>query len=94
MVNSVNWALAHGKNVAVVTPPYISTRHKQQQESLAALLKQRFGGDKRFVYDNEGPEIDLRQSRWSTDGIHLTDAGIARLADNLVEPLLTISRRP
>jgi hypothetical protein len=94
MGDTVNWALAHGKNVAVITPPYISTRHRQQQESLAALLQQRFSGDKRFVYDNEGPAIDLRQSRWSTDGIHLTAAGIERLADNLVEPLLTISRRP
>ena len=94
MVNAVDWSLAHGKHVVVVVPPYVSRRHELQQASLAAVLKQRFGGDKRFTYDNEGSSIDLRNRERSFDGVHLTAGGIEAIAGNLVDVLLAATERP
>ncbi len=93
MANAVSWGLSHNTPVVVITPPYVSKRHEVQQQSLGALLKERFGSDKRFSYDNEGPALDMHRDKWSADGVHLTAAGIERLADNLVAPLIAAAHQ-
>ncbi len=93
-LNTVDWGLSHGKPVVVVTPPYVSKKHELQQASLATVLRQRFGGDRRFFYENEGESIDLRNRTYSFDGVHLTAAGTERMASNLVNVLLRATEQP
>ena len=92
IAGTVAWARAHGMSAAVVTPPYISRRHAAQQASLALMLAERFGGDRRFRYLNMGTKIDLRDRNLSFDGVHLTPRGNQTMAQELTPPLFEVLR--
>jgi len=87
IVETVAWVTAHGMNAAVVTPPYISMRHQTQQASLAALIGERFGSNRRVHYINLGRNVDVHDPAMSWDGVHLTARGNQVLADNLVDAM-------
>jgi hypothetical protein len=86
----VEEALAHGSRVLVVAQPYISDTHVDQQRHLAALLRERFGGDPRVAYLDLGWAIDLRDPALAWDGMHLTPAGNAALAEKLAGPVAAL----
>lgn len=90
IVDTVAWGRGRGMAVAVVTPPYISVRHEAQQASLAALLAERFRGDRRVHYINMGRQIDVRDRAQSPDGIHLTARGNQSLSENLVDAMFDV----
>jgi hypothetical protein len=85
MADTVDFALAKNRQVVVVTPPYVSARHRRQQDSLAGLLKTRFGGDPRFTYVAIGPSADVRDRSFSADGVNLNAAGYEAVADRIVD---------
>lgn len=87
VIAAVAWITAHGMTVIVVTPPYVSARHEARQASLAALLAQRFAGDRRVRYVNMGRTIDMRDRAQSVDGTQLTAAGNQVVAENLVDAM-------
>jgi lysophospholipase L1-like esterase len=80
-------ALARGARVLVVTQPYISDVHVEQQRNLVALLRARYGGDSRVAHVDLGLAIDLRDRALAFDGMHLTPRGNAVVADRLAEAL-------
>jgi lysophospholipase L1-like esterase len=86
-------ALRHGKRVLVVTEPYISDKHVEQQRALEAMLKQRFEGQAHLRYLNLGPAIDLKDKSLCWDGMHLTEEGNRRIAEALIQPVLEILQR-
>ncbi len=88
---AVDWARARGKRVLVVTQPYISDSHVDQQANLAAMIEKYFGSDTGVRYLNLGRSIDLRDSRIAYDGLHLVAAGNDTIAAQLVEPVRTLS---
>ncbi len=92
---AVEFALAHDKQVAVVTQPYepgrLGPRHREQQAELAAMVQRRFGGDRRVRYLNLGAAIDLEDPALSFDHMHLTAVGNRRLAADLVRPVLDMA---
>lgn len=53
-------------------------------------LHERFGAHPKLHYANLGRTVNLREPALAYDGMHLTSAGNARIADDLVEPLLRI----
>jgi len=71
--------------VAVVSPPYVSERHRRQQESLAGDLARQFQSDAHFHYLAIGASADLHNREISSDGIHLNAAGYEAVADRLVD---------
>lgn len=81
-------ALKRGKRVLVVTEPYISDKHVEQQRALEAMLKQRFAGDAHLFYLNLGRTIDLRDKSLCWDGMHLTEEGNRRVAQALIQPVI------
>ncbi|HMG76252.1 MAG TPA: SGNH/GDSL hydrolase family protein [Pyrinomonadaceae bacterium] len=86
-------ALKHGKRVLVVTEPYISDKHVEQQRALEAMLKQRFEGQAHLRYLNLGRAVDLQDRALCWDGMHLTEEGNRRIAEALIQPVLEILQR-
>ena len=86
-------ALKHGKRVLVVTEPYVSDKHVEQQRALEAMLKQRFAGPAHLRYLNLGRTVDLQDGSLCWDGMHLTEEGNRRIAEALIQPVLEILQR-
>ena len=89
---AVTHALAQGQRVVVITQPYVSDLHVDQQTALAAMMARRFGIDSRVRYINLGRLIDLRDSAIAYDGLHLVAKGNERIADQLVPVVLDLIR--
>ena len=83
-------ARARGRAVLVVTQPYISDQHVDQQRALAGMLESQFGTDPLVARANLGPVVDLRNVQLAFDGMHLTPEGNRLVGDALVEPVLAL----
>jgi hypothetical protein len=94
---ATEFALQHDKQVLFVTQPYelgtVGERQREQQGEAAAMLQRRFANDPRVRYLNLGPSVDLEDPALSFDHMHLTPAGNARLAGDLVQPVLDMAAR-
>lgn len=84
MYTAIKHALDEGKQVLMVTQPYINSAHVEQQERLKAFLNDRFGGNPRLHFANLGREIDLKDTTVCYDGMHLNAKGNLRIATALV----------
>jgi hypothetical protein len=82
--------LDDGKWVLVITEPYQSDRHVEQQQAMVGMLREQFGGQRRLRYVNLGLAVDLRDRTLSFDGLHLTGQGNERIADRLLGPTLEV----
>ncbi len=85
--DAITWARARDIEVLVGTQPYISDRHVDQQNALAGLLKDRFASDPGVAHVNLGAAVDLNDRALAYDGMHLTGAGNAIIAEGFVEPV-------
>ena len=83
-------ARQRGKRVLVVTQPYLSDLHVEQQRALEAMLRRQFGGDPRVRYVNLGRLIDLHDPRLAYDGLHLTAVGNEKIAAALAPVVLEV----
>jgi lysophospholipase L1-like esterase len=90
---TTDWALKRGKRVLVVTEPYISDKHVEQQRAIEAMLKQRFQGQTHLRYLNLGRTISLQDKSLCWDGMHLTEEGNRRIAEALAQPVLEILQK-
>ena len=90
--DAITWALARHKRVIFVTQPYFSDAHKEQQANVAAMLKARFGADRRVTYINLGDAVDMRNPDIAYDGVHLIASGNDTIASGLVAPVLEAAR--
>ena len=87
---AVQHALAHHQRVAVITQPYVSDLHVNQQRALAGMLRDRFGSDPRVRYVNLGTLVDLRDPSIAYDGIHLVAPANDRVAEALVPTVVDL----
>jgi len=90
MVEVVDVVIAQSRPVVVVTPPYVSARHRRQQESLAAALTMRFGGDPNFRYVAVGSAADVKNPSLSADGVNLNAAGYEAVAERVVDVMFEV----
>jgi hypothetical protein len=65
---AVALSLGRGKKVLVVTQPYISDSHVEQQNQMASMLRKSFGRAPGFHYMSLGKTIDLKTGRWPSTG--------------------------
>jgi lysophospholipase L1-like esterase len=77
---AIREARRRGQRVIVVTQPYLSDLHVDQQRALEASLRRDFGADSGVRYANLGRRVDLHDPNLAYDGIHLTAAGNQRVA--------------
>jgi GDSL-like Lipase/Acylhydrolase family len=86
---AVRFAREHGKLVLVIGQPRLphkeAERHASQQRALAAMLARDFGNDAGVRYVDIFDAVDLANN--SMDGLHLTGAGNAVVAQRLVGPV-------
>ena len=80
--------LHRGKKTIIVTQPYCSDKHVEQQRVLVGMLKARFSDYPRFRHVNLGKVVDLHDPTLSYDKLHLTAEGNERIAEHLVQPVL------
>jgi hypothetical protein len=85
--DGVRFALDHHKSVIVVTQPYISDLHREQQREMRSMLGARFGSDRSVAYVDLGNAIVLSDRRLAYDGMHLSPEGNAIIARDLVGPV-------
>ena len=90
---AVTDALSYAKGVVVITPPFASDRHREQQQAMAEMLRREFGRDGRVVYLDHGTAVDLHDPELSFDGVHLTSRGNQHLAESLMPPLRALLDR-
>ena len=90
--DAVEWAVTRNKPVIVVTQPYISELHIEQQANLAVMLRARFGGDRRVLHVDLGRTIDMKDRSIVYDGLHLVASGNDLIASHLVAPVTEISK--
>jgi lysophospholipase L1-like esterase len=93
MYEAINLALSRGKRVVVVTEPYISDGHVEQQQALANMLNERLAGRADLVYVNLGQVVDLHDGSLCWDGMHLTEEGNRRIAEAIAQPVLDVLHR-
>jgi lysophospholipase L1-like esterase len=89
---AVKYALEHQKKVMIVTQPYISEGHIDQQQRLVAFLQHRFGDNPLLRFTNLGETLSLTDPALCYDGMHLTAAGNGLIADRLAGPVSEILR--
>jgi hypothetical protein len=87
---ALRFGLEHHKKMLVVTQPYISDRHREQQTELRAMLAARFGNNPDVAYADLGDAIDLVHSPLVYDAMHLTPQGNAVIASHLVAPVAAL----
>jgi lysophospholipase L1-like esterase len=89
---AVELALARRQLAVVITQPFISDLHIEQQRALADMMRRRFSGEPRVRYIDLGRLIDLRDQSIAYDGIHLVASGNEHIADALVSEVVELIR--
>ena len=84
---TVSAAVKEGKRVLVVTEPYLSDKHVEQQRALEGMISARFADNPNVHYLNLGTAVDLRDPSLCWDGMHLTQEGNRRIAAALIQPV-------
>ncbi|HJO39521.1 MAG: SGNH/GDSL hydrolase family protein [Vicinamibacterales bacterium] len=87
--DAVSYVLASERHVFVVTQPYISDEHVEQQRLVAGMLAERFGDEPLFHFVGLGSVIDLEDRTLAPDGMHLSALGNEQIAQELVPHLLS-----
>jgi lysophospholipase L1-like esterase len=90
---AINISIKKGKRVLIVTEPYISDRHVEQQRTIAGMISARFAENANVRYLDLGTAVDLRDPALCWDGMHLTQEGNRRIAAALVQPVRDLLQR-
>jgi lysophospholipase L1-like esterase len=83
VADAVEHTIAKHKIAVVITQPFLSDLHINQQTALAAMMERRFGADPRVRYVNLGRAIDMRDTALVYDRVHLVARGNQIIADQL-----------
>lgn len=87
---AIRLVLERGKRALVVTQPYISEAHREQQRLLVEYLRKRVAGTTEIAFVNLGASVDLRDPKLAPDGMHLSPEGHSVIAQDLVNPVKAI----
>jgi hypothetical protein len=85
---TARFAISREDVVLVVSPPFVSARHEQQQHSLGRFLERELAGESRFRYLDLGHALPLSDPVQSTDGLHRTEIGNHVIAQRIASTLL------
>jgi hypothetical protein len=88
---AIDWALTRDKMVLVVTQPYLTDAHVEQQANLAVMVRARYGADPRVRYLDLGRAIDMRDRAIAYDGLHLVARGNDTIAEHLAPAVLEMA---
>ena len=94
---AVEYAVSRGESVIVTAQPLLVSdpgrdRHVSQQQALAGLAAREFSRNPRIRFVDLSKAVDLNDTRYAFDGMHLRRDGNAMVAQALVEPVLSLAR--
>ncbi len=94
---AVEYATARGDSVVVAAQPLLVSepgrdRHVSQQRALADLAARVFSTNPRVRFVDLSNAIDLSDTAYTFDGMHLTREGNVLVAQALVDPVLALAR--
>ncbi|MBY0492638.1 MAG: SGNH/GDSL hydrolase family protein [Cyanobacteria bacterium] len=92
--SAVSYARSLGLPTLVVNQPYETAFQIRIQQALQAMLREQFGRDDGVRYLDLGNAIDLKDPGLAYDGVHLTPAGNAHMAERLVDAARALLERP
>jgi lysophospholipase L1-like esterase len=90
MYTAVKMALDEGKQVLLVTQPYMSLNavavslHRDQQRRMHAFLREKLGDTPKLRFATLAEAVDVKDPVLCYDGMHLTARGNERVASALV----------
>ena len=90
MNRAVTYARELGLPVLIVNQPYETPFQVHIQNALRAMLRDVHGKDPGVRYLDMGYGIDLKDTALTYDGVHLTPAGNAKMASQLLQPALDL----
>ncbi len=93
MQKAVGLALSRGKRVLVVTPPYVSDLHVEQQYLMWETLRASFGDRPKLRRVDLGQALDLTDRKLCFDGLHLTAPGNRIVAERLLGSVVATLER-
>ncbi len=97
LFDAVDYTLAHGKRVLVVTEPYLPgtarSLHVYQQRVMAEAVQRTYGANSRVKYVNLGAAVDLADPSVGHDNMHLTAGGSAIVARRLADPVMELAHQ-
>jgi GDSL-like Lipase/Acylhydrolase family len=99
MAVAVEYARQRGRQVIVVTQPYLANdpsvraRHMDEQAQMRGMLARKFGADPDVRAVDLGNQVNLEDPTMAFDHVHLTPKGNAQLVDGLAGPVLEIALR-
>jgi lysophospholipase L1-like esterase len=82
---AIEAALGANVTVVVVTEPFLSEEHIDQQRTLRGMLDEYFSNEPRVSYVDLGSVIDTNKNEFVTDGLHLNAKGNRLIAERLFE---------
>lgn len=94
VAEGVDAARSRHSAVLVVTQPYANAVHRAQQDDLRRMLAHRYGANPLVMYVNLGDAVDVTDPALCWDGMHLMDAGNARIAAGIAPAVLEMIGRP
>jgi lysophospholipase L1-like esterase len=83
IADAVEHTVTKNKTAVVITQPYLSDLHIDQQAALSAMMARRFSGNSRVRYENLGRAIDMRDTSLVYDRVHLVARGNQIIADHI-----------
>jgi hypothetical protein len=89
---AIGVARASGASVLVVSQPYISDKHVEQQLALMGMVQEHFGRDP-GVATAAMAHVDLKDSDIAFDGMHLSPAGNRLVGEALASHVLGLAAR-
>lgn len=92
MKTAIELALSENARILVVTEPYISAQHIEQQRALREMLQKEFGVERNVTYLDLGFALNPKEQEFATDGMHLSAAGNQIIAGKLA-PVISNSIR-
>ena len=87
---AVSQVLQRGRYAMVVTQPYTSDGHMEQQQAMVGMLQATFGDHPRLRHVNLGRAVDLSDSDIAYDGLHLTAEGNEQIARHLMPSIVEV----
>jgi hypothetical protein len=90
VADAVDHTVAQNKIAVVITQPYLSDLHIEQQTALATMMASRFGANPRVRYVNLGRAIDMRDTSLVYDRVHVVARGNQIIADHLTPVIATL----
>jgi hypothetical protein len=83
MKKAIKLALSENTTVVVVTEPYVSAQHIDQQKALREMIEVEFGAEQKVTYVDLGNLINTADVELAPDGMHLNAKGNRLIAEQL-----------